>query len=477
MTNEVILLKMFDLIVIGGGPGGYVAAIRASQLGLRTAVVERESLGGICLNWGCIPTKALLKSAEVLRTVKHAEEFGIFGINQSKIVVDFDSVIKRSRAVSATLSKGISGLMKKNNIEVIAGEARFVSENEIAVKDQTFKAKHIIVATGARARVLPGYEPDGDRVWDYKSAMTAKVKPGSLIVVGSGAIGVEFASFYSALGTKVTLIEAMDRILPTEDLEIANMFKKEIEKQKIEVLTSVTLGKLNKDKTSVVLDCVVNGVKGSLRADAILMAVGISPNVENIGLEIPKVALDDKKRIKIDKYCQTSNKAIFAIGDVASTVPCLAHKASHEGIIAAEYIASLSGKYDIKNVHTLEQYNVPGCIYAHPQIASVGFTEEEAKKRGLNYKVGKFPLMANGKSIASGEPFGMVKTIFDSKTGELFGAHLIGHEVTEMIGGITLGKQSELVEKDFMQTIFPHPTVSEAIHESVLNAFGIGIHF
>jgi dihydrolipoamide dehydrogenase len=476
LKNYNILL-MFDVIVVGGGPGGYVAAIRASQLGLKTAIIERESLGGVCLNWGCIPTKALLKTADILHTIKRAEEFGIIGINQSKIGVDFEAVIKRSRTVAATLSKGISSLMKKNNIEVIFGEAKFISQNEISVKDQKIKAKHIIIATGARAKILPGYEPDGDKVWAYREAMTPKVMPKSLIIVGSGAIGVEFASFYSALGVKVTLIEAFDRILPYEDLEIANMAKKEFEKQKIEILTGVILHKLHKDKAGVVLDCTVGGVKGSMRADNILMAVGVVPNTENLGLDIAKVGMDDKKQIIIDKFCKTNIANVYAIGDVANSQPRLAHKSSHEGIIVAEYIASLEGKYDIKKVHSLIAKNVPGCTYSHPQIASVGINEEQAKKDNLNYKVGKFPLMANGKSIAAGEPFGMVKTIFDAKTGELLGAHLIGHEVTELIGGITLGKQAELVEQDFMQTVFPHPTVSESIHESVLNAFGIGIHF
>ncbi len=470
-------MYMFDVVIIGGGPGGYVAAIRASQLGLKVAIIEKEALGGVCLNWGCIPTKALLKTADVLHTIKKAEEFGIIGINQSKVSVDFEAVIKRSRNIAGTLSKGISSLMKKNNIEVILGEAKFISSNEVIVKDKKINGKHIIIATGTRARVLAGYEPDGTRIWAYREAMTPKVMPKSLIIVGSGAIGVEFASFYNALGVKVTLIEAFDRILPYEDLEIANMAKKEFERQKIEILTNVVLNKLTASSTDVVLECSVNGVKGSLRADNILMAIGVVPNTENIGLDSIKVELDDKKQIIIDKFCKTNINRVYAIGDVANSQPKLAHKSSHEAIIVAEYIASLEGKYDVKKVHGLISRNVPSCTYSHPQIASIGITEEIAKKENLNYKVGKFPLMANGKSLAIGESFGMVKTIFDAKTGELLGAHLIGHEVTEMIGGIAIGKQAELVEQDFMHTVFPHPTISESIHESILNAFGIGIHF
>jgi dihydrolipoamide dehydrogenase len=461
--------KSFDIVVIGGGPGGYVAAIRAAQLGLKTAVVEANHMGGICLNWGCIPTKALLRSAEVLRTVQHAGEFGI---NVKGIEFDINKIVKRSRDVAAKLSGGISGLMKKNKIEVFDGFGKLNGKGKVKVekdgkKIADIEAKHIILATGARARSLPGLESDGKQIVTYKEAMIPDSAPKSLLVVGSGAIGIEFASFYNALGVDVTVVELADRVLPVEDAEISKIAQKSFESQGFKIKTSTTVKevKKNKDSIDVVLD--TKGTETKIKVDRIITAVGIVPNTENIGLEGTKVKLD-RGHIITDKYCETDEKGVYAIGDVAGA-PWLAHKASHEGIICVEKIAGL-------HPHTLNKNNIPGCTYCHPQIASVGLTEAKAKEQGYDIKVGKFQFVGNGKAIALGEPEGLVKTIFDSKTGELLGAHLIGAEVTELINGFLVGKTMEATEADFMHTIFPHPTLSEMMHESVLDAFGRVVH-
>jgi dihydrolipoamide dehydrogenase len=462
-------MKNFDLVVIGAGPGGYVAAIRASQLGLKTAVVEANHLGGICLNWGCIPTKALLKCSEVSYTLSHLADYGFSAEN---IKFDFTKIIERSRNVANKLSEGIKMLLKKNKVEVINGFAKFTSKNEIIVNDkEAIKAKYFIVATGAKARVLSGFEPDGESVWTYREAMVAKALPKSLIVVGSGAIGCEFANFYANLGTKVTILEAMERILPVEDAEISKIAHKSFEKQGITIETGIKLESLSKTAKSVK----VKYSGKELEAEKLIMAVGVVPNTEGISLEKAGVNLDEKKLIKIDDYCKTSNPNIFAIGDVTQG-PWLAHKASHEGMIAVEKIASLEGKYDSKKVHKLNRLNIPGCTYTRPQIASVGLTEAKALEMGYKLKIGRFAPAGNGKSIASGETEGLVKTIFDAKTGELLGVHLIGAEVTEMISTFLIGKQMEAVEEDFISTIFPHPSLSEMMHESVLDAFGRVIH-
>ena len=462
-------MKNFDLVVIGAGPGGYVSAIRASQLGLKTAVIEAKHLGGICLNWGCIPTKALLKCSEVNHTLSHLSDYGFSAEN---IKFDFTKIIERSRNVANKLSEGIKMLLKKNKVEVISGFAKFTSKNEVIVDDkETIKAKYFIVATGARARVLSGFEPDGESVWTYREAMVAKSLPKSLIVVGSGAIGCEFANFYANLGTQVTILEGAERILPAEDAEISKLAHKSFEKQGIKIEIGIKLESLSKTAKSVK----VKYSGKEIEAEKLIMAVGVLPNTENIGLEKAGVSLDEKNLIKIDDYCKTSTSNIFAIGDVTQG-PWLAHKASHEGMIASEKIASLEGKYDGKKVHKLNRLNIPGCTYTRPQIASVGLTEAKALKMGYKLKIGRFAPAGNGKSIASGETEGLVKTIFDAKTGELLGAHLIGAEVTEMISTFLVGKQMEAVEEDFISTIFPHPSLSEMMHEAVLDAFGRVIH-
>jgi dihydrolipoamide dehydrogenase len=462
-------MKNFDLVVIGAGPGGYVAAIRASQLGLKTAVIEAKHLGGICLNWGCIPTKALLKCSEVNYTLSHLADYGFSAEN---IKFDFTKIIERSRNVANKLSDGIKMLLKKNKVEVINGFAKFTSKNEVIVDEKdVVKAKYFIVATGARARVLSGFEPDGESVWTYREAMVAKTLPKSLIVVGSGAIGCEFANFYANLGTKVTILEGADRILPVEDAEISKLAHKSFEKQGITIETGVKLESLSKTSKSVK----VKYSGKEIEAEKLIMAVGVVPNTEGIGLEKAGVMLDDKKLIKIDDYCKTTTANIFAIGDVTQG-PWLAHKASHEGMISAEKIASLEGKYDGKKVHKLNRLNIPGCTYTRPQIASVGLTEAKALEMGYKLKIGRFSPAGNGKSIASGETEGLVKTIFDEKTGELLGVHMIGAEVTEMISTFLVGKQMEAVEDDFISTIFPHPSLSEMMHEAVLDAFGRVIH-
>lgn len=469
--------KKFDLCIIGAGPGGYVAAIRGAQLGLKVVVVEGNHLGGVCLNWGCIPTKALLRSSEINHLLHNLDQFG-FSVENIKF--DFAKVIERSRAVAKKLSGGIAGLLKKNKVEVIAGFARFLSANKISVsKDgkevEQIEAGYFIIATGARARDIGGMEADGELIWNYRTAMTPCAMPKSILVVGSGAIGVEFASFYRNMGAQVTIIEMAENILPVEDEEISKLARKSFEKQGIKIHTSAGLRAIKKGKNEIIASVEIAGKVEEIKAEKAIMAVGIVPNTENLGLEKTKITLE-KGSIKTDQYLQTNEANIYAIGDVVSA-PWLAHKASHEGVIAAEKIAERFGKYNAKDTHPLKKENIPGCTYCLPQIASVGLTEKKAKELGLKIKVGRFPYGANGKAIAMGETEGLVKTIFDEKTGELLGAHLIGAEVTEMIQGYVLGKQAELTELDFMHTIFPHPTLSEMMHEAVLDAFGKVIHF
>ena len=468
--------KNFDLCVIGAGPGGYVAAIRASQLGLKVAIIEANHLGGICLNWGCIPTKALLKSSEVNHLLHHVDDYG-FSVKDVKF--DFNKIIKRSRDVSKKLSSGIAGLMKKNKIEVIDGFAKFNSSKEISVSKNDKEigkvtANYFIVATGARARQIPGMEADGKNIWTYREAMTPDALPKSLLVVGSGAIGVEFASFYRNMGCEVTIVEMAENILPVEDQEISKLAHKSFTKKGIKIHTAAALKSLKNSKDSVTASVKIKGKIEEIKAQKVIMAVGVVANTENIGIENTKIKLE-KTSIKTNGYLKTEEQNIFAIGDVASA-PWLAHKASHEGIIAAETIASELGKYDKNKVHPIKKENIPGCTYSMPQIASIGLTEKTAKDLGKDIRVGRFPYMANGKAIASGETDGLIKVIFDNKSGELLGAHLIGAEVTEMIQGFVIAKQAELTEEDLMHTIFPHPTMSEMMHESVLDAFDKVIH-
>lgn len=462
----------YDVVVVGGGPGGYVAAIRASQLGLKTAVIEKAHMGGICLNWGCIPTKALLRSGEINHLLHHLEEFGF---KAEKVSIDFKKIIQRSRAVAEQLANGVRHLMKKNKVTVVEGTAQIAgrkgAEIELMVDGKTsIKASHVILATGARARSLPGLEADGKLVWTYKEAMTPESLPKSLLVVGSGAIGIEFASFYRLMGVEVTVVEVLDRILPVEDKDISDAARKSFEKQGINIHTSATVKELKKDKDSVTAILGIQGKKQELKVDRVILAVGIVGNTENLGLEKTKVKVE-KSHIVTNEWCATAEPGIYAIGDVAGP-PWLAHKASHEGVLCVEKIKGL------KTAHPMKTTNIPGCTYSYPQIASVGLTEEAAKASGkYELKVGRFPLLANGKAIAMGEPEGMIKTIFDGKTGELLGAHMIGAEVTEMIQGFCLAKTLEATEQEIMETIFPHPTISEAMHESVLDAFGRVIHF
>jgi len=469
--------KKFDLCIIGAGPGGYVAAIRAAQLGLKVVVVEGNHLGGICLNWGCIPTKALLRCSEINHLLHNLDQFGFSADN---IKFDFNKVIERSRGVAKKLSGGIAGLLKKNKVEVIDGFASFLSKDKVSIKKdgkeiEQVEANYFIVATGARARDIAGMEADGELIWNYRTAMTPKEMPKSILVVGSGAIGVEFASFYKNMGAQVTIVEMAANILPVEDEEISKLARKSFEKQGITIQTSAGLKGLKKGKNEVVASIEVDGKIQELKAERVIMAVGVVANTENLGLDKTKVKLE-KGIIKVDGYCQSDESNIYAIGDVVAG-PWLAHKASHEGVIAAEKIAEKLKKFNAKDTHPIKRENIPGCTYSMPQIASIGLTEKKAKELGLKIKVGRFPYMANGKAIAMGETEGLIKTIFDEKTGELLGAHLIGAEVTEMIQGYVIGKQAELTELDFMHTIFPHPTLSEMMHEAVLDAFGRVIHF
>jgi dihydrolipoamide dehydrogenase len=465
----------YDLIVLGSGPGGYVAAIRAAQLGLKTAIVERENLGGICLNWGCIPTKALLRSAEIFHHMKHAESFGL---SVSGAKADLPKIVARSRAVAKQLNQGVTHLMKKNKIAVHMGEGAITAPGKMTVTAKDSKtelsAKHIIIATGARARELPFATSDGKKIWTYRHAMTPPEMPTVLLVIGSGAIGIEFASFYNDLGVKVTVVEMLDRVVPVEDADVSDALAKSLTKQGMTILTGAGVESLKADAKGVAAKIKTKDGKSSeQRFSHCIVAVGIAPNTENIGLE--KLGVKTTKgHIDTDGMCRTNVPGISAIGDVTAP-PWLAHKASHEGIIAVEAIAQALGNKDV-HPHAMDVRNIPGCTYCHPQVASVGLTEAKAKEAGYEVRVGKFPAIGNGKAIALGEVEGFIKTVFDAKTGELLGAHMIGAEVTELIQGYTVGKTAELVETDFINTVFPHPTLSEMMHESVLAAYGRVIH-
>ena len=478
-------MSAYDLIVIGAGPGGYVTAIRAAQLGFKTAIVEREHLGGICLNWGCIPTKALLRSAEIFHQATHAKDYGL--TLSGAIEPDTAAIVKRSRAVSAQLNGGVGFLLKKNKVDVIWGEARLTGPGKLTVGDASkpavepqnpvpkgtlgtgsYEAKHIIIATGARPRVIPGIEPDGERIWTYFEAMVPKDMPKSLIVMGSGAIGIEFASFYRTLGADVTVVELMDQILPVEDAEISVLARKTFEKQGMKILTGAKVEKVEKTGDGVTATVALGGgTTETLTAERLISAVGVQGNIEGLGLEDLGVETD-RGCIVTDGYGLTSVKGVYAIGDVAGP-PMLAHKAEHEGVICVETIKGL-------DTHAMDKNQIPGCTYCHPQVASVGLTEAKAKEAGHEIKVGRFPFIGNGKSIALGEPEGLIKTIFDAKTGQLLGAHMIGAEVTELIQGYVVAMGLETTEQELMHTVFPHPTLSEMMHESVLDAYGRVIH-
>lgn len=465
------MAENFDVVVIGGGPGGYVAAIRASQLGMKTALVEREHLGGICLNWGCIPTKALLRNSEIFHLMNHLEDYGM---SAKEVSFDLKKVVKRSRDVSSQLTKGIGALMKKNKVTVFEGNGALAGKGKVSVTDNDKKkvadieAKHIILATGARARSLPGLEADGKLIWSYREALVPDVMPKKLLVIGSGAIGSEFASFYLNMGADVTLVEVMDRILPVEDEEVSKFVKKSFESQGMNVLTGTNVT-LEKGKTNVKATLKdKDGKEKTETFDRVIVAVGIVGNVEGIGLEGTKIKVE-KTHIITNEWCETHEPGVYAIGDLTGA-PWLAHKASHEGVICVEKIA---GK---KDVHPLKTNLIPGCTYCRPQVASVGLSEKAAKDKGYELKVGRFPFIGNGKAIALGEPEGFVKTVFDAKTGELLGAHMVGAEVTEMIQGYAIAMTMEGTEADLMHTVFPHPTLSEMMHESVLDAYGKVIH-
>ncbi|WP_394270845.1 dihydrolipoyl dehydrogenase [Qipengyuania sp.] len=465
----------YDVIVLGSGPGGYVAAIRCAQLGLKTAIVERELLGGICLNWGCIPTKALLRSAEVLHYAQHAQDYGLK--LAGSIEADLDAVVKRSRGVAKQLNQGVTHLMKKNKIAVHMGEGRLTGPTSLTVKgekgEETLSAKHVIVATGARARDLPFAPADGKRVWTYRHAMTPAEIPSRLLVIGSGAIGIEFASFYNDMGAEVTVVEMLDRIVPVEDADISAHLEKSLTKQGIAIMTGAGVEDLKVTDDGVTAK--IKDKDGKIAESAFshcIVAIGIVPNTENIGLE--QLVDMDRGFIQIDPYGRTKSKGVWAIGD-CTPGPWLAHKASHEGVTCAEAIAQELGNSDV-HPHPLDRANIPGCTYCHPQIASVGLTEDKAREAGREVRAGTFPLIGNGKAIALGEAEGFVKTVFDARTGELLGAHMIGAEVTEMIQGFVIGKTLETTEAELMQTVFPHPTVSESMHESVLASYGRALH-
>jgi dihydrolipoamide dehydrogenase len=463
------LAQNFDMIVIGAGPGGYVAAIRGAQLGLKVACVEREHLGGICLNWGCIPTKALLRSAEVFHLMHRAKDFGL---SVQGAGFDLNAVVQRSRGVAKQLSGGIGHLFKKNKVTAIMGAATLTGKGKVSVKTdkgtEELTAPAIVVATGARARELPGLEADGDLVWTYRHALLPPRMPKKLLVIGSGAIGIEFASFFNTMGADTTVVEVMDRVLPVEDAEISAFARKQFVKQGMKILEKTTVKKLDRSPGKVVAHLEGNGKTETAEFDTVISAVGIVGNVENLGLEALGVKID-RTHVVTDEYCRTGVEGLYAIGDVAGP-PWLAHKASHEGVMVAELIKGL-------HAHPIKPGSIAGCTYCHPQVASVGLTEAKAKEAGYEVKVGRFPFIGNGKAIALGEPEGMVKTVFDAKTGELLGAHMVGAEVTELIQGYVIGRTLETTEEDLMHTVFPHPTLSEMMHESVLDAYGRAIHF
>ncbi|WP_287980699.1 dihydrolipoyl dehydrogenase [Sphingomonas sp.] len=460
----------YDLIVLGSGPGGYVAAIRASQLGMKVAIVERERLGGICLNWGCIPTKALLRTSEIYHYMTHADAYGLKAEN---VGFDLGKIVDRSRKVAGQLNAGVKGLMKKNKVTVVEGVGTVTGKGKLSVKqgDKTVElaGKHILIATGARARDLPFAKADGERIWTYRHAMVPQVMPTKLLVIGSGAIGVEFASFYNDMGADVTIVEMLPRILPVEDAEVSDFMTKALTKQGIKIVTGAALEKIETGKDGVKAS--IKGADGKVDAQDyshVIVAIGIVPNTENIGLEALGVQTE-RGHIKVDGFGRTNVEGIYAIGDVTGA-PWLAHKASHEGIVCVEKIAG-------ENPHPFETWNIPGCTYSRPQVASVGLTEAKAKEAGHDVKVGKFPFIGNGKAIALGEAEGFIKTVFDAKTGELLGAHMVGAEVTELIQGYVVARQLETTEHELMETVFAHPTLSEMMHESVLSAYGRALHF
>ncbi len=474
------MANSYDVIIIGSGPGGYIAAIRASQLGLKVAIIEREHMGGICLNWGCIPTKALLRSAEIYDHMVHAKDYGL---KAEKFSSDIEAVVKRSRGVTAQMAAGIGFLMKKNKVDVIWGEAKITGKGEIKVEATkktivqpqntipkgilpigTYKAKNIIIATGARPRVLPGIEPDGDKIWTYFDAMKPKSMPKSILVMGSGAIGIEFASFYRSMGVEVTVVELLSNVMPVEDEEISKLAKKRFEKRGMRILTDTKVIKIEKTKSGIIAHVELkNGKVEKIAAEKLISAVGVQCNIENLGLEKLGVKIE-RGAIVADAHGRTNIAGIFAIGDVAGP-PMLAHKAEHEAVICVETIAG-------QKVHGLDRGKIPGCTYCDPQVASVGLTEKQVKEQGRRVKIGRFPFIGNGKAVALGEPDGLVKTIFDAKTGELLGAHMIGAEVTELIQGFVIAMNLETTEEELMHTIFPHPTLSETMKESVLDAYG-----
>ena len=458
----------FDVVVIGAGPGGYVAAIRSAQLGLKTAIVEREHMGGICLNWGCIPTKAMLRSAEIFHLMHRANEFGL---TAEQISFDLDAVIKRSRGISKQLNQGVTHLLKKNKVKSFIGEATILKKGKIKVskdkKSEQLSTDNIIIASGARARELPGLEADGEVVWTYKHALTPARMPKKLLVIGSGAIGIEFASFYNTLGADTTVIELVDRILPAEDAEVASFAHKQFLKQGMKILTRASVKKNELKNNIANIQIEHDGKIITEQFDTVISAVGIVGNIEELGLDKLPIKTE-KSHIKTDSKCSVGIEGIYAIGDVAGA-PWLAHKASHEGVMVAELIAG-------KDVHAVDPSSIAGCTYCNPQIASVGLTEEDAKEKGLNIKVGRFPFIGNGKAIALGEQEGLIKTIFNAETGELLGAHMVGAEVTELIQGYVLGQKLETTEEDLISTVFPHPTLSEMMHESVLDAYDRAIH-
>jgi dihydrolipoamide dehydrogenase len=464
------MAETFDIVIIGSGPGGYVAAIRAAQLGKKTAIVERENLGGICLNWGCIPTKALLRSAEIYHNMKNAAAYGLKADN---VGYDAAKVVERSRKVASQLSNGVKFLMKKHKITVFDGEAKLAGKGKLTVSKDgkpvaELAAPAIILATGARARALPGLEPDGKLVWTYREAMVPPALPKSLLVIGSGAIGIEFASFYRNFGAEVTVVEVMDRVLPVEDAEISAFAKKAFEKQGMKIMLSATVKALKKGADNVTATIEAGGKSTEITVDRVILAVGIVGNVENLGLEGTQVKVE-KTHVVTDQWGVTGEPGIHAIGDLTGP-PWLAHKAMHEGVICVEKIAG------VKGVHAMNKDNIPGCTYCLPQVASVGLTEAAAKAKGHEVKVGRFPFIGNGKAIALGEPEGLVKTVFDAKTGELLGAHMIGAEVTELIQGYAIARTLETTEAELIATVFPHPTLSEMMHESVLDAYGRALH-